>query len=71
MDIQTVADSRAHLPAALALPLWLLGEQCVRAGGRSAEPTIEGTERREKVEQKAQREVEDMEDGGVTVRKAA
>ena len=70
MDIQTVLTHGLTYLAALALPLWLLGEQFA-AWWTLRRPTIEGTKRREKVEQMAQLEVEDMEDGGVTVRKAA
>ena len=69
MDIQTVLTHGLTYLAAQALPLWLLAEQ-IAAWWTLSRPTIEGTERRQKVEQKAQREVEDMEHGGVTVGKA-
>jgi hypothetical protein len=67
MDMQTVLTHGLTYLAALALPLWLLGEQLL-ASWTLRKPTTEKVERSEKVERKAHREVED---GAVTAQKAA
>ena len=64
MDMQTVLTHGLTYLAALALPLWLLGEQFL-ASWTLRKPTIE------KVERKAHREVEEVEVGVVTAQKAA
>jgi len=69
MDMHTVLTHGLTYLAALALPLWLLGEQLL-ASWTLRKPTIEKVERSEKVERKAHREVEEVEDV-VTAQKAA
>jgi hypothetical protein len=63
MDMHTVLTHGLTYLAALALPLWLLGERLL-ASWTPRKPTIE------EVERKAHREVEAVEDVG-TAQKAA
>jgi sensor domain CHASE-containing protein len=70
MDMHTVLTHGLTYLAALALPLWLVGEQLL-ASWTLRKPTIERVERSEKVERKAHHEVDEVEDGVVTAQKAA